>query len=113
MNTHAITQTPVSLAQMKEEIEKIKQRDTTLGFRAAKTEEYLSYFSLDAKKAEELTKKIEALEIPRLKVEHVMKIVDLCPTTVEELKLILQAYTLTITQDNVKRIQAILDEYGK
>ncbi|MBW2992832.1 hypothetical protein KY345_06475 [Candidatus Woesearchaeota archaeon] len=94
---------PITMAAMKEELEKIKKRDGELNFRATKTEEYLQQFSLPGK-SEELVKKIQGLKIPRLKDFHIVKIVDLMPKSVEEMKGVLQGYTLTVTQENMKKV---------
>ncbi|MBW2992939.1 hypothetical protein KY345_07045 [Candidatus Woesearchaeota archaeon] len=94
---------PITMAAMKEELEKIKKRDGELNFRATKTEEYLQQFELPSK-SEELVKKIQGLKIPRLKDFHIVKIVDLMPKSVEEIKGVLQGYTLTVTQENMKKI---------
>jgi len=93
------------MSEMKEELEKIKNRDGELNFRANKTEEYLQQLELtDSKKIEELRKKINGLKVPRLKEEHITKILDLMPKTAEEMKGILQGYTLSVTQENMKKI---------
>jgi DNA-directed RNA polymerase subunit F len=39
-----IKETPITIVELKEEIEKIKKRDGELNFRATKTEEYLGLF---------------------------------------------------------------------
>jgi DNA-directed RNA polymerase subunit F len=102
---------PITMAAMKAELENIKKRDEELNFRANKTEEYLAQFDLpNDKKVEEIIKKIEGLKIPRLKDFHIVKIIDLMPKTVEEMKGILQGYTITVTQDNMKKILAKINE---
>lgn len=103
MTFQVISEKPVSMAQLKEELEKIKKRDKELNFRAARTEEYLQHFTIP-KNAEGLAKKIEELKISRLKEEHISKIVDIMPKTIEELKAVLQAYTLTVNNENLKKI---------
>lgn len=108
-----IKETPITITELKEEIRKIKKRDGELNFRASKTEEYLEQFvSVSQKKAEEIKEKIEKLAIPRLKEEHIIKIIDLMPTNVEVLKVILQAYTITVTQENIKKIVGVVQEYA-
>ena len=101
-----ILESPITLAELKEELAKIKKRDGELNFRANKTEDYLNNFieDTDLKKAKEVKKSIEELNVNRLKPEHIVKIVDLMPKTIEELKVIMQAYTLTLTQDQLKKI---------
>ena len=111
MKPEVLNERPITMAEMKEEIEKIKKRDSELNFRATKTEEYLRQFEiLSTKKAEELMKKIKALKVPRLKEEYIVKIIDLSPKTAEELKSILSGYMLTITQENLKKIVSELEE---
>lgn len=100
-----ITEKPISMTELKEEIENIKKRDKELNFRANRTEEYLKVFAQkDLKITKELYEKIEKLNIPRLKPEHITKIVDIIPETVEELKILLQGYTITVNNENMKKI---------
>lgn len=105
---------PITMAEMKEELEKIRKRDEELNFRATKTEEYLQQFDIQpVKKIEELKKKIEGLKIPRLKEEQIIKIIDLMPGSLEEMKTIMQSYTITINQENMKKIVAKIEEFNK
>ena len=97
-----VKEVPICIAEVKQEIDKIKKRDKELGFRTARTEEYLNYFS--NKDSLKLLESLKKLEIARLKDEHIVKIADLMPKTVEDLKIILQGYTVTITKDNMAKI---------
>ncbi len=107
-----VSETPISMAETKEEIEKIKKRDTELNFRSVKTEEYLNSFTKhDKKTAEEIYKKIEELQLPRMKREQIIKIIDLMPEDVEELKVVLQGYTLTLSAENLKKIIDTITPY--
>ena len=100
-----VSETAITMAEAKHEIDKIKKRDTELNFRSLKTDEYLSSFTkLDKKASDEIYKKIDELQLPRMKREHITKIIDLMPEDVEELKVLLQGYTLTLSQDNLKKI---------
>ena len=97
---------PLTLAETKSILEKIKERDTEFGFRAGKTYDYLASINpYDEKTAQEMKKKIAELNIPRLKLEHIAKIIDIKPESVEELKVILQG--VTITNDNLKKIEGL------
>jgi len=112
-NPEVLSQTPISMAELKEELEKIKKRDKELGLRAQKAEEHLNQFAkLDSKKAVELKDQIEKLKIPRLRDSHIVKIVDLLPKTVEDLKVILQGYALTVSNDNLKKIVEVVRKYA-
>ena len=113
-NPETITEEPITMAELKEELSKIKKRDEALNFRAEKTEEYLNQFAvLKEKQAKELFKKIESLDVPRLKPEHIVKLIDILPTTQDEVKLVLQGYTITVTKENVKRIADAIQEFTK
>ena len=112
MAVKLISETPITMAELKEDLKKIKERDKELNFRANKTEEYLNMFStLDADKARELMGKIKKLDIPRLKDEHITKIVDLLPVSADEVKSILQGYTVTVNNDNLKKISETVADY--
>ncbi|MEA3514200.1 MAG: hypothetical protein U9R34_01885 [Nanoarchaeota archaeon] len=101
---------PITMSELAEEISNIKKRDKELNYRAAKTEDYLHQIGLDSKKAKELYDKIKKLNVPRLKDAHLIKIVDLMPDNAEDVKTLLSGYTLTVTQDNMKKIAAVVKE---
>lgn len=98
-----LSENPISMAELREDLEKIKKRDKELNFRANKTEEYLNQV-VTTKNAAELVKKLTSLKIPRLKEQHIKKIVDIMPTTIKDLKVVLQNYTLTVNNENMKKI---------
>ena len=105
---------PMSLAELKAELGNIQKRDGEPSFRAGKTIDYINHFKpLSRTASKELSKKITDLDIPRLKEEHVVKIVDLLPTNVEELKVILQGYAITVTKENMSKIVDIVKEQKK
>ncbi|MBU0979271.1 MAG: hypothetical protein KJ709_00560 [Nanoarchaeota archaeon] len=111
-NPEIISEQPMMLSELKDELTKAKKRDKELSFRAQKAEDYMnSIYSLKPAQAKELFGKLEMLSIPRLKDVHMMKIVDLLPLTVESLKVILQGYTLTVNQDNMKKIVNVVKVY--
>ena len=112
--TEVIKAEPMSLAEVKQELEKIQKRDGELTFRGNKTLEYVQALHvLGPNKAKELIKKIESLDIPRLKPEHIKKIVDLLPGTSDEVKLILHGYTVQVKDENCKKIADACKEYLK
>jgi DNA-directed RNA polymerase subunit F len=109
---NVLAETPITMAQLKDDIKKIHKRDEELNFRATKTDEYLKNFVyIGLAKAKELQKKIEDLDIPRLKDEHVVKIIDLLPGSIEELKTIFSGYTITVSADNQKKIVETVKPY--
>jgi DNA-directed RNA polymerase subunit F len=103
-----LKETPISLAEVKLEIEKIKKRDKELSFRTQRTEEYLNQFANKA--SSKLIEALKKLNIARLKEEQIIKIADLMPRAVDDLKLILQSYSLTLTKDAIRQI---VDEVNK
>lgn len=101
-----LSETPISAYQLKEELAKVKQRDKELNFRANKTEEHLATIGL--KNADELFDKISKLNIPRLKEQHIRKIIDIMPATVKDLKVVMQGYTISLNNENMKKIVDII-----
>lgn len=109
MRPEIIKETPVTIAEAKADLERVKKRDSELTFRAAKAEEYLSQFAaIEEKKAKEIYKKIEALNIPRLKDAHICKIIDIMPANINELRAVLQGLPITIKDDNLKKVIGVL-----
>ncbi len=114
MKTTLVSEQPISIYDLKRSLEAIKKRDTELGFRANKTEEFLATFAkLDHKKADEIKKGIEALNIPRMKAEHICKLLDILPTDIEDIKLALNSYSVTITNENLAKISDVIKEHKK
>ena len=106
-----LNEEPITMAEVKEELAKIKKRDKELGFRANKNEEYLNQF-VKVKNAGDLVKKIDKLGIPRLKTNHIVKIVDVMPKTVNDLKVLLQGFTITVNNENLTKIVEVLEKAG-
>ncbi|MBN1175869.1 hypothetical protein JXA48_04460 [Candidatus Woesearchaeota archaeon] len=103
---------PVSIPEVKDMLKAIHKRDDELSFRGGKTEDYVNEVAqLTSKKAKDLSKAIEDLDIPRLKPEHIVKIIDTLPDTPEHLKVILSGFNVTITKENLKKIVDALDEF--
>ena len=108
-----LSEKPITMVELREELTKIKGRDKELGFSANKTEEYLNQFvSLSKEKAEELKKKLEGLKISRLKPEFIVKIIDTLPTSVEQIKVLLQGYVVSINQADMKKIIDVVNQFA-
>ncbi len=106
-------QEPIDMAELKSELEKIKKRDEELGFRAQKTLDYLDQFSrLGKEKSKELYGKLEKLKIPRLKEKHLFKLMDIMPIDPKDVKVVLQSYTVAITNDACKKVADLMIEYA-
>ncbi|MBI2659167.1 hypothetical protein HYX05_03675 [Candidatus Woesearchaeota archaeon] len=105
-----ISEAPISIYQLKKELERIKKRDSELNFRANKTEEYLGQVAA-LKNPDELFGRIMKLNIPRLREQHVQKIIDIAPTTMNDLKVIVQGYTITLNSESMKKIVETINEF--
>ena len=105
-----ISEAPIDMYQLKKELEKIKKRDNELNFRANRTEEYLNQIA-GIKNADDLFDKLMKLNIPRLKEQHIHKLIDVLPATLNELKVVLQSYTITINNDSMKKIVDTITEF--
>jgi DNA-directed RNA polymerase subunit F len=107
-----LNESAVAMYEVREALEKIKNERGELSFRAQKTYDHLSQaVRLDAKKSIELEANIKALEVPRLRDQYVKKLVDILPTTEKEVKTILTQFSVTVTNDNCKRIATVIAEF--
>ncbi len=105
-----LEESPVPLAEARAELEKAKSAGE-LSFRAGKCEDYLNDFvSLSAAKAADLFAKIQKLDIPRLKAEHVVQIVDLLPQTADDVKVLFQGSSVSISKKDMERIAEVVRE---
>lgn len=104
-NPTIITEEPITQAQLNQALTKIQERDEELSFRAGKTVDHLNHQPIvDPEKKEELAKAINDLDVPRLKEQHVAKIIDIMPRNVKELAVIISGYTLTVNKDYQEKI---------
>ncbi|MBI3027157.1 hypothetical protein HYY70_03515 [Candidatus Woesearchaeota archaeon] len=105
-----VSEAPIDIYNLKKELERIKKRDSELNFRASRTEDYLNQVA-SLENSNELFDKIVKLNIPRLKEQHIHKIIDIMPTTINDLKVVLQGYTLTLNNDSIKKIVELTNEF--
>ncbi|MBI2651350.1 hypothetical protein HYX01_02685 [Candidatus Woesearchaeota archaeon] len=110
MALEIISENPINTSKLKEKIAGVRQRDKEINFRAAKTEEHLEHITT-LSNSSGLFNKINEMGIPRLKEQHIHKIIDVMPATVNSLKVVLQGYTLSLSNDNMKKIVDTLNEF--
>lgn len=111
MKEKIINESPVLMAEVKEQLEKFKEKGE-LSFRAQKTFDYLQQVvKLDSKKQQELKKKLEDLNVSRLRDVHLIKIINVMPKTEEELKVTLEGYNLTLTKEQLQKIVSVVQEF--
>ena len=109
-----LTETPICIAEVKEHLTAIKDKEGELNYRAGRAFEYLEQFSkLSVKDAKALMKAITELNVPRLKEQHIVKLVDVLPTTAKDVKTVLQGYAVTVTNENLDKVAAAISEYVK
>ena len=112
MEPKIVSQTPVTLSDLKQDIAKMKQRDKEPSIRVTRMEDYLNTFvEISPEQGKELHAAITKLAINRLKEEHICKIVDLLPKTANELKVIMQGYALSLTNDASGKITETISEF--
>ena len=105
-----ISETPMNMYELKEELEKIKNKEKELDFRENKTEDYLNQTAAQ-KNAKQLFDKLMDLGVPRLKEQQIHKIIDILPTTVKDLQVVLQGYVSTINKDGQKKIVDAINDF--
>ncbi|MBI4140319.1 hypothetical protein HY485_00620 [Candidatus Woesearchaeota archaeon] len=114
MKFKIISEASVGLHEVNEELSRIKTRDKELSFRAQKTSDYLEQVNtMSAAKSKELFRQLTKLEVPRLKEQHVLKLVDVLPATLKDVKTVLQGYAVTVTNENLKKIADTITDVAK
>ena len=105
MDIETIEQKPMSISEVKEKLESIKKDKKELNFRATKVYEYTNDAAPKKKKeVDELYKKIEELNIPRLRDRQIIKIIDIMPEDVEVLKTVLSGEGVTLKAEDLTKI---------
>ncbi len=112
MAVQITSETPISAYELKEELEKVKKRDKELNFRAAKTEDHLASVGTP-KNLDSLFDKLTKMDIPRLKEAHIRKVLDIMPASVKDLKVALQGYNVSISNENLKKVVDAVVEAAK
>ena len=109
MDIEIIEERPVNLSELKARLDEVKKRDDVLNFRANKAKDYVDTFSnLDIKKAKDIEKKINELNIARIKDKHIAKIIDLMPRDIDILKSIFSGENVTLKQEDLAQILEVL-----
>ena len=97
-------ETTITMAELKEKLTHIK-KNHELSFRANTSFEYLNNVTKRTEKeSEELKKKLQSLDIIRLKDAHITKIIDLEPKDMDSLKAIFASENVTLRPEDMKRI---------
>ncbi len=107
-----IEETPLSLVEVKIILEKIGNRDEEMSYLSNKAKEYLDNFViLSPEQKTELSKKLVNLKLTRLKEEHICKFIDFLPKDLDELKVVLQSYPLSLSKKDQEAITGVVKEF--
>ncbi len=101
-----ISQTPLTLAEVKVKVEKMSSKSKEEpSARVLKVKDYLTEFAaLETKEVKELKEKLETLGIQRLKDRIIIKIIDIQPRTVDELKILFAGENVTLKLEDLTKI---------
>ena len=111
-NPQFVEEKPLALADVKSILHDIEKRDKELSYLSNKAKEYLDAFvKLDLKKKAELHQKLTDLNLVRLKEEYIVKIIDFLPKTVNDLKVVLQAYPVSLPKKDQESIIKAVAEF--
>jgi DNA-directed RNA polymerase subunit F len=109
-----VSEQPLSIYDVRKELKAIKKRDETLSIRAQRCDEYVTQFAtMSDKSAEELKEKLEKLDIPRARPEHIYKIIDILPTTADDVKQVLSGFNITVKAELCQKIAELCTEFSK
>jgi DNA-directed RNA polymerase subunit F len=111
-NPKFIDEEALSLGHVKGFLSEVEKRDTELNFLSNKCKEYLDAFViLSEKKRSDLHKKLADLDLTRLKDEHISKITDFLPKDANDLKVVLQAYPLSLPKKDMDAIIGVVKQF--
>ncbi|MBT3408778.1 hypothetical protein HOK68_02240 [Candidatus Woesearchaeota archaeon] len=109
-----IEKTPVSLSELKETLDEIKERDGELNFRGNRTVDYLNNVPVMSKEnRNKFFDELKALDYSRLKVEIISKLADFLPQNEDELDLVMKSFsTVTLTKEQLLKLLEICKNYS-
>lgn len=109
--TELISETPITMVELKEKLAEIKKRDGELNFRANKSKEHLDNFAtLSTAEVEKLKKKLNDLNVPRLRDRHIVKMIDIMPKDMDSLRALITGENITLKQEDLTKILTVLQE---
>ena len=106
-----INEAPLTLVELKDRIDGIKKKTKELNFRANKTNDYLGLFAKDKlEKIMKIKKKLQELDIVRIKDKQISKIIDFMPVDTEQLKVIFSTENVSLKQEDLQKILECLKQ---
>jgi len=108
-----LSETPISLSEVKSIIDSNKKEKKELNFRENKVIEYTNLFcKIKPKESTQIKEEISSLNIARLKERHIIKIIDTLPEDVETLKSVFAGEELTLKPEDLNKIIEITKKYA-
>jgi len=105
-----VEEAPVTLTELKEALLSLEE-EMPLSFRGEKTKEYLANFvNHDSKDIQKFTQQLEDLNIPRFKPRHIVKVLDVMPQDMDSLRLLFSNETITIKEEDLKKILDVIPQ---
>lgn len=105
MDMKILEENPITMLEMREKLDKIEKRDKELNFRSNKTKGYLDALMLAEKDhLEEKRKKLKNLDIQRLRDRHIVKLLDIMPEDMDDLKILFAGENLTLNEEDLNKI---------
>lgn len=101
----------VSWAEARKVLEK-KSKDKELGYEQKNALEFLRKFSkLTEKKAEEMSAELQ--KIGRLKDKHIIQIMDMMPSSEDDIKALFSHEVISLTDDERKKVLSIVKKFSE
>lgn len=106
-----LNERPITANEVLAKLEEISKKQE-LNARAAKTKEHLNIFiELKIEQVKELQKKLESLDIPRLKDRHIVKIINMMPNDIDQLRILFLGETISLKQEDLTKIIEVVKQY--
>jgi DNA-directed RNA polymerase subunit F len=109
-----LEENPINIWELEEEIKKIKKRDKEVNYRVGKVEDFLNFCQKTKPSShKDLKKELLELNVPRLREQHINKLIDIMPTTSDEVKVVLDGYPITVAKTNFDAIAKVIKKQLK
>ena len=107
---NVLEKTPLTLSETKHLM--AHDEETELTFRAQRTFEYLNSLAVvDVSKIDDFKSKLLAIGVPLFKDIMAIKMIDLMPKSVPEVKYILSSFSLVVPATYLTKILAVVDDF--
>lgn len=108
MVLRVLDEKPVSLAKVREVIDK-RKKDAEMSYEQKQTMEYVKEFAkMKPDKAEDAIEKLVALGVDR---RHAVKVMDIMPEDEDDLKMVFYKAHYSVNEQTVNQIMEILKDY--